>query len=127
MTAAKDGYVGEFKTGYLQKAIILPVCAVIAGTDTGKGTSAASLSTGFAVGRIVTVTQNTDGLGYSLRPSTYGTPATYTHIIAQSDDSLRNVPEDAIDTEKYTTHNSDLLLNTMVSGSQPLADRKSVV
>lgn len=107
--AAKTGFIADFKTGYLQRAVILHSCAVSGGTDV-----AHDGTTGYAVGRLVKVT----ALGNDVY--TIGSPGTVTatsideatHIIAQSDDSLRNVPEDAIPTEKYTTRGRNILANT---------------
>ena len=108
MTAAKTGYIAEFQTGYLQREIHA-IATVAGGTDTGLRDAS---QTGYAVGRLVKVT----GAGEGIAAPT-GVSATSignaTHIIAQSDDTIRDVPEDFNYTERYTT-----LPNLIVKNSQ---------
>lgn len=99
MNAAKSGILAQFKTGYLQTEIRVEA-KVTGGTDTGLRDSS---KTGFAVGRLVKL----QGSGSTLEvavPS--GVTATSigdaTHIIAQSDDTIRDVPEDYNYTERYS-------------------------
>jgi len=115
MIAAKTGYLGDFKIGYMQVALIEPRAEVIGGTD-----EAGSL-TGFAVGRFVKLTRLSDGSCYLAVPTAVSATSISdaTHIVAQSDDSLRNVPGDAILVEKYSTINRNILANT--SSSTPSA------
>ena len=106
--AAKTGFLADFKTGYLQRAIILHQCAVTGGIDQAGGL------TGYAVGRLVKITYS-NGLPVIQSPGTVTATSIdkATHIIAQSDDSLRNFPEDVIPTEKYTSRNRNILANTL--------------
>lgn len=101
MTAAKSGIIAEFETGYLQREIRL-IATVTGGTDTGLRDSS---KTGFAVGRLVEVT-NTAG-EYAIKVPTTAPTATSigsaTHIIAQSDDTIRDEPSDYNETERYST------------------------
>lgn len=117
--AAKTGFLADFKTGYLQRAIILHQCAVTGGTDI-----AYDGTTGYAVGRLVKITYE-GGLPVIQDPGSVSATsiADATHIIAQSDDSLRNFPEDVIPTEKYTSRNRNILANTVdVIGSVSATD-----
>ena len=113
--AAKSGYIADFKLGYLQIAIIEPRAEVMGGTDTQAG------KTGFAVSRLVKLTRLADGSALIEAPAnvTATSIGSATHIVAQSDDSLRNVPEDSIKTEKYTTRGSNILANTSAELSAP--------
>lgn len=101
MTAAKSGIIAEFETGYLQREIRL-IATVTGGTDTGLRDSS---KTGFAVGRLVQVT-NTAG-EYAIKvPTTVPTATsigTATHIIAQSDDTIRDEPSDYNEMERYSS------------------------
>lgn len=131
---AKGGVIADFKTGYLQRELPLHQCSVTGGLDA----SFDGKITGFAVGRLVKVTANTDGT-YAMAIPTSGagtlgptdlavTPAQMilgdaTHIVAQSDNSLRNFPEDRIETELYTTRYRGILANT---ASTAVADMKTV-
>lgn len=115
MTAAKTGYVAEFQTGYLQREIHT-IATVAGGTDAGLRNAS---QTGYAVGRLVKVTgvgEGTDTNPLVIAAPT-GVSATSigdaTHIIAQSDDTIRDVPEDFNYTERYTT-----LPNLIVKNSQ---------
>lgn len=111
-SAATAGFVADFKTGYLQRTIPLHLCAVIGGTDV-----AYDGRVGFAVGRLVKITSGVvNGLTYYImRPATTVTATSIddaTHIIAQSDDSVRTVITDAIPAEKYTTRTRNIVQNT---------------
>ena len=104
MTAAKSGIVAEFQTGYLQREIRL-IATVAGGTDAGLRDG----SQGYAVGRLVKI----DGVGNGTHanpvvitaPSgvTANSIGNATHIIAQSDDTIRDVPGDYNYPERYTT------------------------
>lgn len=111
MIAAKSGYLGDFKIGYMQVALIEHRVEVIGGSDTAGGL------TGFAVGRFVKLTRLSDGSCHITVPTAVSATSISdaTHIIAQSDDSLRNVPGDAIPTEKYSTQNRNIVANTASS------------
>lgn len=101
MTAAKSGIIAEFETGYLQREIRL-IATVTGGTDAGLRDSS---KTGFAVGRLVEVT-NTAG-EYAIKVPTTAPSATSigsaTHIIAQSDDTIRDEPSDYNEMERYSS------------------------
>lgn len=111
MIAAKTGYIADFKIGYLQRAIIEHQVEVIGGTDTADGL------TGFAVGRLVKLTRLADGSAHIKAPTSVSATSISdaTHIVAQSDDSLRNVNADVIPVEKYQTRNRNILGNTSSS------------
>lgn len=79
MTAAKSGVIANFVTGYLQREIRLMV-TVAGGTDLGLRDGKTK---GFAVGRLVKIA---DG---ALTAATDLSDAT--HIIAQSDDTIREL------------------------------------
>lgn len=79
MTAAKSGFIANFVTGYLQREIRLMV-TVDGGTDLGLRDGKTK---GFAVGRLVKIA---DG---ALTAATGLSDAT--HIIAQSDDTIREL------------------------------------
>lgn len=107
--AAKNGFIADFKTGYLQRAIVLHKCAVGGGSDV-----AHDGLTGYAVGRLVKITAIGNDVYVISQPTAVSATSISdaTHIIAQSDDSLRNVPGDAIPTERYTTRGRNILGNT---------------
>jgi len=115
MIAAKSGYIADFKIGYLQIAMIEPQTEVKGGTDEAGGL------TGFAVARLVVLTRLSDGSCYIAPAANTSATSigTATHIVAQSDDSLRNTVGDAIPTEKYSSINRNILANT--SSSTPSA------
>lgn len=99
MNAAKTGIIAQFKTGYLQTEIIVEA-KVTGGTDTGLRDAS---KTGFAVGRLVKF----QGSGSTLEiVAATGVTATSTgdatHIIAQSDDTIRDMPEDYNYPERYS-------------------------
>ena len=101
MNAAKTGFVAEFVTGYLQRELRL-TATVAGGTDTGLRVPT---NIGYAVGRLVRITGNTDedravGAPEGVTATSIGNA---THIIAQSDATVRDVPEDYNYTERYST------------------------
>lgn len=114
MIAAKSGFIADFKIGYLQRAIIEHQAEVVGGTDTADGI------TGFAVGRLVKLTRLADGSCHIGVPTAVSATSISdaTHIVAQSDDSLRNVNSDVIPTEKYQTRNRNILANTAASAPE---------
>lgn len=118
----RQGLIARFKTGYLQREIILPRCKVEEGADE----SVYDASTkGYIVGRIVTVTKS-QAAGSSVNDGsadlfTITTPTDITaanilttgnYIIAQSDNSMRGNPDDYIPTEKYNSRYDGLVKNT---------------
>jgi len=117
MIAAKSGYIADFKIGYLQVAIIEHQAEVMGGTDEAGGL------TGFAVARLVKLTRLGDGTALIEAPANVSATSigTATHIVAQSDDSLRNVITDAIPVERLSTVNRNILANT-ATGSAPSAE-----
>lgn len=115
----KDGFRAEFNTGYLQIETVLHQALVKNGID--KSVHDAT-KTGYGVGRLVKVTKNTDGTYTIDRPSTgvgslgaapaedaINTALTAadngigdaTHIIAQSDNTIRDTIDDYVKDEKY--------------------------
>lgn len=96
MNAAKTGFVAEFVTGYLQREIRLAV-TVAGGTDTGLRDAS---KTGYAPGRLVRIV---DGALTAPTGVTATSVGNATHIIAQSDDTIRELPEDYNYTERYST------------------------
>lgn len=98
MNAAKTGFVAEFKTGYLQREIRVEA-TVAGGTDAGLRDSA---KTGYAPGRLV-VYNPTNGTIVAPTGVTATSLGNATHIIAQSDDTIRDLPEDYNYTENYST------------------------
>ena len=104
MNAAKTGFIAEFVTGYLQREIRMEA-AVQNGTDAGLRNSS---DTGIAVGRLVKfATVEINGVNTLAMVPATGVSATSigdaTHIVAQSDDTIRDVPEDYNYPEKYST------------------------
>lgn len=112
MNAAKTGIIAEFKTGYLQREIRYQA-QIIGGTDTGLRDAT---KLGYAPGRLVTLT-NVDGKHRFVAPT--GVTATSlgnaTHIIAQSDDTIRELPEDYNYTERYSTLPNGICKNSGAS------------
>ena len=118
MIAAKTGFIADFKIGYLQIAQIEHQAEVIGGAD-----EAHDGLTGFAVNRLVKVARLADG-SITIVPALNVSATSIgdaTHIIAQSDDSLRNVIGDAIPTELYTTRPRTILANTVATTVAELA------
>lgn len=110
MNAAKSGIIAEFQTGYLQREIRL-IATVAGGTDKGLRDRNDD-ETGYAVGRLVKIDPETNvGNGTNEKPIAIVAPTRVsatslgdaTHIIAQSDDTIRDVPEDYNYPERYTT------------------------
>lgn len=117
MTAAKSGYVAEFQTAYLQREIRL-IATVADGTDVGLRDASKK---GYAVGRLVKIDPDTNsGTGTDANPVAIVAPTGVsetsigdaTHIIAQSDDTIRDVPEDYNYPERYTTLPNLIVKNT---------------
>lgn len=95
MQAAKTGIVAEFVTGYLQREIRL-MATVSGGTDKGLRDNT---TTGYAVGRLVKIANGAVTAPTGVTETSIGDA---THIIAQSDDSIR---ENQVcgDPEKYSS------------------------
>lgn len=98
MNAAKSGYVAEFVTGYLQREIMLHKAIVTGGTDAGLNDPFVK---GFAPGRLVRITES-NGIFTIVPASSLTGEYRATHIIAQSDDTIRNFPEDTNYTERQS-------------------------
>ena len=116
------GFRAEFNTGYLQLETILHQAKVAGGDD--KSVHNASVK-GYAVGRLVRVTKNADGTYNITKPTSgvgklvststeeeittalgqnngLGDASTgATHIIAQSDNTIRDTIDDYVKDEKY--------------------------
>lgn len=119
----KNGFRAEFVTGYLQVAKILHQAIVSGGIDESqyRKTQNGAAVTGFGVGRLVKVTPGSNGTVTITKPTTgvgiitSSTNKTAfdaavaagvgdaTHIIAQSDNSVRNTIDEYIPTDKYST------------------------
>lgn len=101
MNAIKSGYRAEFQTAYLQREIRL-LATVAGGIDAGLRNPD---ELGYGVGRLVKITGSTDADRAVVAAT--GVTATSigdaTHIIAQSDDTVREVPSDYNYPERYTT------------------------
>jgi len=89
MNAAKNGYVAEFVTGYLQREIRKEL-KVAGGTDAGLRDGAL----GFAPGRLVKIVDET------IVPAVISDSNIY--IVAQSDDTIRENPSDYNYQERYS-------------------------
>lgn len=96
MNAAKNGFVAEFVNGYLQREIRVQA-TVAGGTDAGLRTPA---SVGYAPGRLVVFANGAITAAANVTANSIGTA---THIIAQSDDTIRETPEDYNEFEHYST------------------------
>ena len=101
MNAAKKGYVAEFKTGYLQIEVRKEL-KVIGGEDCGLRNP---FDMGIAVGRLVKIN------GGYLTPAASLAEAEY--IVAQSDDTVIDLPRDISYPERYST-----LPNLIVKNSE---------
>ena len=97
MNAAKNGFVAEFVNGYLQREIKVEA-TVAGGADKGLRDG----KEGFAPGRLV-VYNPTAGTIVAAQGVTATSKGDATHIIAQSDDTIRDLPEDYNYTERYST------------------------
>ena len=98
MNAAKSGIVAEFVTAYLQREI--PIKAIVTGgTDAGLRDA---LVTGYAPGRLVKIV-NSNGVNTIVAPTgvTSKSIGDATHIIAQSDDTVKDMPQDFNYQERY--------------------------
>lgn len=96
MNAAKTGFIAEFVTGYLQREIRVEA-TVAGGTDKGLRTPD---KVGYAPGRLVKFANGAITLPTGVSATSIGDA---THIIAQSDDTIRDLPEDYNYTEQYST------------------------
>ena len=101
MNAAKTGFIAEFVTGYLQREIRVKA-TVVGGTDVGMrdaNIGAAAIAAldakrkGFAPGRLVVYDAATGAITAATNV-TATSIGNATHIIAQSDDTIRELPED---------------------------------
>lgn len=109
------GYLADFKTGYMQIAVVEHRCEVLGGTDdadndgNGSGTTA-----GYAAGRLVKLVRLSDGTCYITTPGTVTATSIdeATHIVAQTDDSLITT---TIRGEAYNYAPTGLLKNTATS------------
>lgn len=114
MNAAKTGFIAEFVTGYLQREIRLEA-QVIGGTDTGLRDSS---KTGYAPGRLVNISTVAGTLQVKAAQNVSATSiGDATHIIAQSDDTIRDLPEDYNYTERYSTLPNLICKNTGNAGA----------
>ena len=96
MKAAKTGIIAEFVTGYLQREIRL-VCTVAGGTDKGVRDAKA---VGYGVGRLVKIADGAITAPTGVSATSIGDA---THIIAQSDDTIREGGHICGDPEKYSS------------------------
>lgn len=109
MNAAKTGFIAEFVTGYLQREIRLDA-QVIGGTDAGLRDSS---KLGYAPGRLVNISTVDGVLQVKAAEGVSATSlGNATHIIAQSDDTIREVAEDYNYTERYNTLPNLICKNT---------------
>lgn len=119
----RTGKIARFKIGYLQREIILHQAKVTEGADASiRGGTA-----GFLVGRIVKVTPGANGTFTIAGPASVSDPlADGTHIIAQSDNSMRGTPEDCIPTDKYDSRYDGIVRNTAGTDMKAVAVYKIV-
>ena len=121
--ANRTGKIARFKTGYLQREIILHQAKVSGGTDA----SIHSGTAGFLVGRIVKVTPGANGIFTIASPADVSNPlADGNYIIAQSDNSMRGTPEDCIPTDKYNSRYDGIVKNTAGTDTKAVAVYKIV-
>lgn len=101
MNAIKSGYKAEFQTAYLQREIRL-LATVAGGIDSGLRNPE---DIGYGVGRLVKITgsTDTDRAVVAATGVTNTSIGDATHIIAQSDDTVRELPSDYNYPERYTT------------------------
>jgi|LGVF01.2.fsa_nt_gb hypothetical protein len=120
------GYLADFETGYLQRALPLHQATIAGGIDESVHDATVK---GFAVRRLVKIVKSADntytitapitGVGALIATTFTGAKATMvaagigdaTHIIAQSDNSLHNQPGDFIKAEQYNTQFDDIAKN----------------
>lgn len=124
MNAAKTGFIAEFVTGYLQREIRVNA-TVVGGTDVGMrdaNIGAAAIAAldakrkGFAPGRLVVYDAATGAITAATNV-TATSIGNATHIIAQSDDTIRELPEDYNYTEQYSTLPNLICKNTGTAGA----------
>ena len=124
MNAAKTGFIAEFVTGYLQREIRVNA-TVVGGTDVGMrdanmGAAAiaqlAATRKGYAPGRLVVYDAATGAITAATNV-TATSIGNATHIIAQSDDTIRELPEDYNYTEQYSTLPNLICKNTGTAGA----------
>lgn len=122
----RTGKIARFKTGYLQREIILHQAKVTAGTDASKHSD----NLGFLVGRIVTVTKDAQGIYTVTMPADTTDANVITgsnkYIIAQSDNSMRGTPEDCIPTDRYDSRYDGIVKNTTGTDTKAVAVYKIV-
>ena len=122
----RTGKIARFKTGYLQREIILHQAKVTAGTDA----SIHGDNLGFLVGRIVTVTKDAQGIYTVTMPADTTDANVITgsnkYIIAQSDNSMRGTPEDCIPTDRYDSRYDGIVKNTTGTDTKAVAVYKIV-
>jgi len=121
------GYVADFKTGYLQIAVVEHQCEVTGGTDDGDGTvSAAAVTNGYAQGRLVKLVRHDDGSCHLVAAGsvTATSIGDATHIVAQTDDSLDTT---TIKGEQLNFAPTGLLKNTATSAPSSSAAASATV
>lgn len=96
MNAAKTGFIAEFKTGYLQREV-REIATVAGGTDNGLRDASKQ---GYAPGRLVRLVDGAITAPENVTATSIGNA---THIVAQCDDTVRELPEDYNYTERYST------------------------
>ena len=119
MNAAKTGFIAEFKTGYLQREI-KEIAKVTEGEDAGLRDVT---KLGYAPGRLVKITES-NGVLTIQQPDTPVSATSIgdaTHIIAQSDDTIRELPEDYNYTERYSTMPNGICKNTSGTDTKTVA------
>jgi hypothetical protein len=120
------GYLADFKTGYLQIAVVEHRCEVTGGTDDADADGAGSgLTAGYAAGRVVKLVRHTDGSCHLVAPADLTDPlADGTHIVAQTDDSLDTT---TIRGEVLDFRPTELLKNTATSAPSAATAASSTV
>lgn len=123
MNAAKSGFIAAFRYAYLQKEERL-ICTVAGGTDKGLRDQT---KVGYAVGRLVKIAAPVGGVRALTAPSgvTADSIGDATHIIAQCDDTVRDVPEDFNYPERYSTQ-PNLICKNSDSESKTVAVYKII-
>lgn len=125
--ANRSGKIARFKIGYLQKEDILHQAKITEGTDASVYDST---KLGYLVGRVVKVTKGADGIYTIAQPTATDTEAnilaTGTHIIAQSDNTVRNTPDECIPAERYNTRYDGIVKNTTGADAKSIAVYKIV-
>lgn len=125
--ANRTGKIARFKTGYLQREIILHQAKVTGGTDASVRNAT---TLGFLVGRVVTVNKDEQGIYTLAMPASTATEADIlngnAYIIAQSDNSMRGTPEDCIPTDRYDSRYDGIVKNTTGTETKAVAVYKIV-